>query len=226
MDVKDNQHYVSKAYLDKFVHPTSKDKQLYPYLKDRGGKNPTGTRRLASADHFYVQHENGTTTNKLDEARQKSENLYFAGGNNASPLVKCALDDGFFPTASDKIIFAGAAALLRCGSLVQIHNAAMMALFAEQMELFNRLNTDDVMEKFKADFGDEADEKLQKARDSIWKGKVFAEVGEEHWKQLGFTSFHAEGPLPMRAWSAAGPSRRRGRFRWRIMGSSGGQIFS
>src|ERR1019366_4870977 len=153
---------------------------------------PTGTRRLASADQFFVQHENGTTTNRLDEARQKSENLFFASGINASPLVKCALDDTFFPSASDKFVLAGAAAFLRCGSPVQIHNATLMALFAEQMELFNELNTDEVKANYRIDFGDQADQKLQEAREFVWKGKVFADVGEEHWKQLGLTSFQAE----------------------------------
>lgn len=65
----DNQHYISKAHLDKFIHPSSPQKVLYPYTKGRGPQPAKGTKRLASADHFYRQIDAGQPTNKLDEAR-------------------------------------------------------------------------------------------------------------------------------------------------------------
>ena len=179
--------------MDKFVHPASKQHVLYPYAKGKGAQRPTGTRRLASADHFYLQQESGTLSNKLDEARKKSETLYFSSGKRTSgPLAQSIYDDGFVPSANDVIMLAGAAAFLRCGSPVQVHNTAMMALLMHQQELFNRTNTDEVKEDFKKKYGDDADQKLQEARDALWKGEVFVDVGEENWKQLGFTSFQTE----------------------------------
>lgn len=125
----DNQHYISRAYLDKFVHPSSSQKVLFPYAKGFGPLSPKGTKRLASADHFYRQIDEGKLTNKLDEARKQSETLYFASGKRTSgPLAKCIFEDSYVPAAGDKMMLAGAAAFLRCGSPVQIHNIAMMAL--------------------------------------------------------------------------------------------------
>lgn len=190
---RDNQHYISKAYLDKFVHPTSGQKVLFPYAKGFGPLSPKGTKRLAAADHFYRQIDEGELTNKLDEARKQSETLFFASGKRtAGPLAKCIFDDSYIPAASDKILLAGAAAFLRCGSPVQIHNTAMWALTAQQMWLFNQLNTDEVKQRYKKEYGDEADKMLHEHREAIWKGKVIADVGKENWRQLGFESFKTE----------------------------------
>jgi hypothetical protein len=82
--MNDNQHFVSKAHLDKFVHPTSPQNVVYPYAKGTGAQRPRGTKHLASADHFYIQQEDGEPTNKLDENRKKSESLFFASGKNTS----------------------------------------------------------------------------------------------------------------------------------------------
>jgi hypothetical protein len=57
----------------------------------------------------------------------------------------------------------------------------------------NALNSAQVKEKYKNLYGDEADQRLQEAREAVWKGEVFADVGEANWKQLGFTSFETEG---------------------------------
>src|SRR6266849_7691399 len=127
--MRDNQHYISKAYLDKFVHPASQQNVLYPYTKGNGAQRPTGTKNLASADHFYLQQVAGELTNRLDEARKKSETLFFASGKRtAGTLTKWVFDDGFVPSASDKIMLAGAAAFLSCCTPVQIHNADTIGL--------------------------------------------------------------------------------------------------
>lgn len=190
---RDNQHYISKAYLDKFIHPASSQKVLYPYAKGSGPQSPRGTKRLASADHFYRQIDAGKLTNKLDEARKESETLFFASGKRtAGPLAKCVFDDSYMPAASDKIMLAGAAAFLRSGAPVQIHNTAMIGLLCTQMELFNKLNTDETKRKYKEKYGDEADEMLYEHREALWKGNVLIDVGRENWKQLGFESFKTE----------------------------------
>ena len=191
--MRDNQHYVSKAHLDKFVYPTSQQKVLYPYAKGKGALCPTGTRQLASADRFYLQQESGDLTNKLDEARKEREALLFASGKRTSgPLAKCIYEDGFTPSASDRTILAEAAAFLRCGSPVQVHNTAMLALMSEQTEVFNRLNTDQAKDEYKRRYGDDADHRLQEDREAFWEGRLFVDVGEENWKQLGFNSFQTE----------------------------------
>ena len=71
--MKDNQHFITKAHLDKFVHPTSKDNVLYPYVKEGVGPRSIEGHEvfLGSADQFYVQDDSGVTTNKLDEARKR-----------------------------------------------------------------------------------------------------------------------------------------------------------
>ena len=190
--MNDNQHYVSKAHLDKFVHPTSQQNVLYPYAKGKGAC-ATGTKQLASADRFYLQQESGQSTNKLDEARKEREVLLFASGKRTSgPLAKCVYDDNFTPSASDRAILAEAAAFLRCGSPVQVHNTAMLALMADQAEVFNSLNSDQVKNKYRNSYGDDADQKLEEDRKAFWEGSLFVDVGEENWKQLGFISTQTE----------------------------------
>lgn len=190
---RDNQHYISKAYLDKFIHPTSIQKVLYPYTKGGGPQAPRGTKRLASADHFYRQIDAGKLTNKLDEARKQSETLFFASGKRtAGPLAKCVFDDSYMPAASDKIMLAGAAAFLRCGSPVQIHNTAMIGLQAQQMWIFNQLNTDRAKQIYEEKYEDNAQKMIEEDRRKIWEGEIIADVGEENWKQLGFESFRFE----------------------------------
>ena len=191
--MKDNQHYVSKAHLDKFVHPNSQQNALYPYAKGRGALRPTGTKQLASADRFYVQQESGQLTNKLDESRKQNEAVFFASGKRTSgPLAKCVYDDDFTPTYDDKVMLAGAAAFLRCGSPVQVHNAAMLAALANQIWAFNSFNTARLACEYRKRYGEDAERKLEEDRKEFWEGRLFVDVGEENWKQLGFSSFESE----------------------------------
>jgi Protein of unknown function (DUF4238) len=192
--MNDNQHFITKAHLDKFVHPTSPQKVLYPYTKRRGAQRKArGTKRLASADHFYRQIESGQPTNMLDEARKVSEQLFFGSGRSTcAPLAKCIYDENYLPAPEERIMLEGAAAFLRCGAPVQIHNTAMIGLLASQQWLFNELNSDEVIEKYKAQYRDDAENQWNEAKDAIYKGEVRAEVGKENWKQLGFDSFTFE----------------------------------
>jgi hypothetical protein len=194
--MKDNQHFVSKAYLDKFVHPTSRQNVLHPYAKGHGALRPTGTRHLASDDHFYHQVDAGELTNKLDEARKVCETMYFASGKRITgPLAKCIFDDNNTPSMSDKIMLAGAAAFLHGGAPVQVHNTAMMLLLAYQQYTFNRMNTPEVKEEYLKRYGDAAEQRLDEDRELLWKGKIIVDVGEENWKQLGFNAVQVEQAL-------------------------------
>jgi hypothetical protein len=191
-----NQHYVTRAHLEKFVHPTSGQAVLFPYRKGRGLLRPTGTRRLGSAMNFYRQVVNGTLSDQLDEARKASETLLFSSHKRApSSVVRCINDDGFVPRHEDALELAAAAAFLFCGSPVQIHNTAMVALLASQMDLLNRMSNKTVREAYLHDYGDEADRRLAEDRERILDGDLFADVGSDHWKQLGFESFQNEGNL-------------------------------
>jgi hypothetical protein len=191
--MNDNQHYVSKAHLDKFIHPNSKQNVLYPYRKGSGSLRATGTKHLASADHFYLQQESGQQTNRLDESRKQNEAVFFASGKRTSgPLARCVYEDDFKPTYDEKIMLAGSAAFLRCGSPAQVHNTAMLAVLANQIWAFNSFNTDQLACEYRKRFGEDAGRKLDEDRKAFWEGGLFVDVGEENWKQLGFTSFESE----------------------------------
>jgi hypothetical protein len=188
--MSDNQHYITKAYLDKFVHANSSQKILFPYDKDLGSLGGKGTKRLGSAEDFYVQKAGESLTNKLDETRKAAETLFFASGKRTSgPVAKCIYDDDFLPGTEEQCVLAGAATFLWCGSPVQIHNTAMMGLMANQMYLFNRLNTERAKELYKTRYDSEADRRLQEDRKAVLQGDLTVDVGEEDWKQLGFESF-------------------------------------
>ncbi len=190
---RDNQHYISKAHLDKFIHPSSEQKVLYPYTKGCGPQPAKGTKCLASADHFYRQIDAGELTNKLDEARKQIETQLFASGKRTSgPLAKCIFDDSYTPIDADKIMLVWAAAFLRCGSPVQIHNCAMSGVMASQMWSFNQLNTDRAKTSYTEKYGDNAEKMIEEDRKKLWEGKIVADVGEENWKQLGFESIGHE----------------------------------
>ena len=74
-----NQHYITRAYLDKFIHSESGQPVLFPYRKGGGHPcKPTGTRQIGSAINFYRQRVNGSLTDALDEARKASETLLFS----------------------------------------------------------------------------------------------------------------------------------------------------
>ena len=159
-----NQHYITKAYLDRFVHPASGQNVLYPYRKGGDLCKPRGTKRLASATNFFRQREYGTLTDKLDEARFESEVVLFSSGKRTpSSLSQCIFDDGFTPTEKDKLHFAAAAAFLWCGSPVQIHNAAMWMLVQEQIALFEKLNTTEARVLFFQQHGEDAAVRLEES---------------------------------------------------------------
>jgi hypothetical protein len=172
---QDNQHYISKSYLDKFVHPASSQKVLYPYAKGAGAMSAKGPKNLASENHFYRQIESGEITNRLDEARKESERLFFASGKRTcAPLPKCVYDSNYLPAAKDRIMFEGAAAFLRCGAPVQIHNTAMIGLLAMQVEMLNSLNSPEAKAIYEASHGAEAENRINEDREDIYKGELFA----------------------------------------------------
>jgi hypothetical protein len=185
-----NQHYITKAYLDKFVHPRSPQKVLYPYRKGGKHSKPSGTKRLGSAQNFYRQKENGQPNDNLDNARKVTETLLFAGDRGS--LFKCITDERFMPTDVDKLHLATATSFLWCGSPVQIHNSAMFRLLHHQIDLLNWHNTEEAKQCYRDDHGDAADEKREADRQRVLKGDLFVDVGEENWKQLGFSSFQIQ----------------------------------
>jgi hypothetical protein len=136
---------------------------------------------------------NGTVTDALDKARTYSETLLFASGKKtAGSLSKCIFDDAFLPSEIDRLHLAAAAAFLFCGSPVQIHNAAMHLLLMNQIELLNKLASPETCERYRAEYGNGADQRLDEHRHAILEGNVRVDVGRENWKQLGFESFHLE----------------------------------
>src|SRR5581483_10224476 len=191
-----NQHYITKAYLDRFIHPDSTQAVLYPYRKGGNSCKPRGTKKLGSAINFYRQRENGVLNDNLDEARKFSETLFFASGKRTpSTLAQCVFDDDFVPVEHDRLHLAAAAAFLFCGSPVQIHNTAMHLLLLDQMDAFNRLGSAEAAKRYRELFGEQAEEKLQADRQELLKGELFVDVGRENWKQLGFTSFQMEADV-------------------------------
>lgn len=194
--MSDNQHYVTKAHLDKFVHPTSGQNILYPYERELGGRKPTGTKKLGSAEKFYIQIDNGLPTNKLDESRKADEAILFGSGKRTpSALSKCIYDDKFVPQQSEFNLLARAAAFLWWGSPLTIHNAAMLDLMASQIAALNLLNDEEMKANYTSEYGSEADKKLAKHREALLRGDLYFDVGQENWKQLGFEIARWEGLL-------------------------------
>lgn len=188
-----SEHYITKAYLDKFVHPKAGQAILFPYRKGGNPCKPRGTKKLGCAINFYRQRENGELNDKLDEARKVSETLLFGSGKrNSSSIAQCVFDDGFVPTDTDRLHLATAAALLFCGSPVQIHNVAMYSLLLHQMTFFNWHNTENAKISFQQLHEDEWEQKLTESRESALTGKLFVDVGKENWRQLGFEAFQSE----------------------------------
>lgn len=188
-----NQHYITRAYLDKFIHPSLNQKVLYPYERGRGACDPKGVKRLGSHKNFFRQIDQGEITDKLDRARDFTERLLFASGrSNPSSLAQCVFNDDFIPSAQDCLHFAAAAAFLFCSSPVQIHNTAMHLLLLEQMELFNKMNSDEMRAAYEKRHGEEAATRLEEDREKVLNGKLFMDVGEENWRQLGFYVFQNE----------------------------------
>jgi hypothetical protein len=53
-------------------------------------------------------------------------------------------------------------------------------------------NTAQLACEYRKQYGEDAERKLEQVRKEFWEGKLFVDVGEENWKQLGFTSFESE----------------------------------
>lgn len=191
--MKDNQHYITKAYLDKFTHPESKHNVLYPYSRTQGSRKPTGTRNLGSAERFYEIYDGNGPINKLDEERKLIESALFASGkNSAGALAKAVYEQGFVPTPRERHELGRVAAFLRCGSPVQIHNTSMMCLMAHQVYLFNQMNSDLAKDLYRTKYGEQAEEKLQDDREALLQGTLCVDVKDEQQKQLGFFSYQSE----------------------------------
>ncbi len=187
--MNDNQHYITKAHLDKFIHPTSGQNILHPYVRTQGIHKAKGTKRLACADSFFHQRDGAEMNNKLDEARKQIESRVFASGKATSgPLAKCIYDDTFLPNKQEGGELILAAAFLWWSSPVQIQNSAMMSLLCSQADFFNRLNSEEAKALYEKRYGEEAEARLQADRDAVLKGDLIVDVGEENWRQLGFSS--------------------------------------
>jgi len=190
------QHFITKAHLDKFIHPDVGHAVLFPYRKGGDPCKARGTRRLGGAINFYRQRENGAFHDNLDEARKQSETLLFSSGRRTpSSLSQCIYEDAFVPSEQDRLQLAAAAAFLWCGSPVQIHNTAMHALLFFQMDLLNRLNTDEMQKTYRERYGEAAEHRLEEDRDKLLNGELVLDVGKENWRQLGFEAFQIEEVL-------------------------------
>src|SRR5579871_4218903 len=188
--MSDNQHYVTRAYLEKFIRPDSVQRVLYPYQKSIGATAAKGTKHLASADCFYVQNVSGELSNRLDEARKFLETKLFASGRRTSgALANCIYDDKFYPSIEQVLELATVAAFLHCGAPMTIHNTAMMGVFCNQAHALNTLKTKAAKEEYERSYGAAAEAKIAEDRQQILNGELIIDVGEENWKQQGFFSF-------------------------------------
>ena len=179
--------------MDRFVFPDTAQKELYPYRKRGLPCRARGTKRLGSAINFYRQKVNGQLTDSLDEARKQSETLLFASGKRSpSSISKCIFDQDFIPDSSDRLHLAAAAAFIFCGSPVQINNTAMNLLLFHQIEAFNWFNTPEAASHYRNHYGTDSASRLAEDRQAFLKGNLFIDVGEENWKQLGFSAFELE----------------------------------
>jgi hypothetical protein len=192
--MKDSQHYTTKAYLEQFIHPSNPQRCLYPYTRTFGRQREKGPKNLACSDNFYAHYRDGIKVNQLDEARKAFETMAFASGKyNPSPFAKCVFSDEYIQDEVDKMKLEITAVFLSLSSPVQIHNSAMQMLFADQMCLLNRINTNEAKQIYSEEYGDDGDKKLAEHRQDVINGKLFTDVGEENWKQLGlriFEMFH------------------------------------
>lgn len=187
--MSDNQHYITKAYLDRFVHSTSGQRVLYPYSRAQGIRKAKGTKRLGCADSFFLQKDGSEVNNKVDEARKTIESQVFASGKaTAGPLAKCIFDDSYLPNTQEIGELILAAAFLWWSSPVQIQNSAMITLLSYQADLFNRMNTEKAKAYYQEQYGDQATAQLKADREAVLNGELFVDVGEENWRQLGFSS--------------------------------------
>jgi hypothetical protein len=191
--MSDNQHYVTKAHLDKFVHPNTGQNVLFPFERGIGRRKATGTKQLASANHFYAERDGEVLVNRIDVIRKHAEARLFASGRRtAGPIAKCIYEDKYTPNPEERFALVQAAALLRWGSPVEIHNTAMLSLLCQQVFAFNLLNSEQAKEEYQKSYGDQAEERIQLDREALQTGDLVIDVGEENWKQLGFEAYKFE----------------------------------
>lgn len=185
-----NQHYITKSYLDKFIHPNSEQAVLYPYRRGGMPCKPRGTKRCGCAIDFYTQKVNGVSSDQLDEARGINEKLFFSSGKRTpSVLSKIIYENHLAFDKEEKEVLAAVAAFLFCGSPVQIHNSAMLHLFAAQVDVWSKINLPETLAYYEERYGLEAKRKLEEDRKSLYEGGLFLDVEPECKKQLGFESF-------------------------------------
>jgi hypothetical protein len=187
-------HYVMKSHLDKFIHPTSKERVLYPYRKGMGQLHPKGPRHLGCAEGFYNQVlEDGAESTRLDEGFQLGEKLLFSSGKRTpSTLSRCVYDEAFFPTTDqERAEITFCTSFMYCRAPVQIHNTAMIRHLGANIDVFNRLDAEDeelVKSYMEANdvTKDEAQKQVAKSKDEILRGNMTVSVGWEHERQDGF----------------------------------------
>ena len=187
MEEDQNQHYVTRAFLAKFIHPTSKQAVLYPYAVNEKKQKAKGPAKLACEKNFYKQEINGEWCNCLEKDREKLETMLFDG--NKGTHYECLHNEKFVPSAEDRIILCVMAAYLHAGSPLQIHNTSMMGLYSNQIYLMNRINSDDAEEIYKQECGNDWEMRLKEDRKQVLTGELVADVGESLRKQFGFESF-------------------------------------
>lgn len=188
-----NDHYVTKAYLDRFIHPQSivaGNQVLFPYAKGGAVCRPRGTKNLGSAEHFYTQKlADGRVDTALDEALQKAELYIFASGKrNPGMLAKCIFSDQLpqNPVERDELIVG--IALMRCRTPVQIHNTSVMNDLCDHAEVFNQLNKPEARDACrKSPISDaEIEYAIDRVRQKFLNGEL--RVGVEDQKQDGLES--------------------------------------
>lgn len=191
-------HYVMKAHLDKFVHPTSDNRRLYPYRRGVGllpwKRDGFGPKGLGWATDFYSQvREGGSVSNDLDYSIQAQETLFFGSvKGRLSPLSRCIFDADFFPyTEAQKAAIAFCAAFSRLRSPVQIHDAAMVSEFAANAFALKVATTSDTVEWFEKRKGLSSEEARAAAHEwktDLLEGNLRAGVGKDKERQDGLES--------------------------------------
>lgn len=184
-----SQHYVTQAYLRHFLlEPRTGNAHLFEYTKNglRGKKK--GTKKLGCAIDFYRQYIGGEANDDLDRHRQELEQLVFEGDKNGA-IFRCVTNGDYEFDSGDIASICGAAALLHCGSPVQIHNTAMAMMVCHQMYGFCNLSTPEVMQHFEDLYGENAPEEIQTVRNALFTGQLIVDVPDKLRKQLGFESF-------------------------------------
>lgn len=214
-----NDHYVTRSYLERFIHPTSKadgNEVLFPYSKGRGACRCKGTKRLGCAEDFYrIRTRDGGTDKSLDDVLSKLESFFFRSGNKSEGAYARVANTGKWPSnATDKLELASIAAMLRCRAPVQIHNAAMQVHANRLIDSYIALKPGGRLRQLMLDDGCTAEE-IDKGRLALFEGDLTVDVGKEYQKQEGLISLPA-----FEAISAAFE-----KMRWRLVVIRNGETF-